>query len=99
MFKIDRNKWLAAVAAAEGKREELTKLYSIRSMARGKLHRKRAEFTAYEFSKLRGSDAVQAIGGSSAFTQANGTLVFDLTAEDQEKYIGLAWQEFERVPA
>lgn len=96
-FKIDRQKWLAAVAAAKDNTKELTKLYSIRAMARDRLHRKRAALTGYDTTILLGKERYEALGGWGAFVDANGTISTDLTLADQEKFIGLAWKDYEAV--
>lgn len=106
MYKINRQKWLAAVQAIEAWRvrrdevkaevaltgdwlaaykdparkefvchrdtdAELTKLYSIRAMARNRIHRKRAR-------------------------NAKGE-IRDLGWEDQLAYVGEAWKAYEKV--
>lgn len=108
MYKIDRKKWLEAVKAVDAFRAEkekiqlriarkeldwleaykdpalkpfvsyrdekgeLTKLYSIRAMARDRIHRKRARI---------------------------GNEIVDLGWDDQLKYVGDAWKEYEATPA
>jgi hypothetical protein len=75
----------------EAFQEELTKLYSIRAQAHDHLHRRRARLTYSQALKL-------AIPGAATmpFIEAGGTLVFDLTAEQQALYVGDAYKEFER---
>lgn len=86
MFKIDRQKWLAAVAAAEGNPEALTRLYSIRAHARGRIHRRKARITWIHLPEVM---RAQALAGC-------GSLVVELGMEDQVKLIGDAWKAFER---
>jgi hypothetical protein len=95
MFKIDWKKWKAAVDAASTAvyaAEKLTLLYSIRAMARGRVHRKRAKLTASTHKKLRPKAEKPTWGD---FTDAHGQIAIDLDAADQAAFVGERWKEFE----
>jgi hypothetical protein len=68
-----------------------TKLYSIRAMAHDRVHRKSARLTSYEYRKLG-----HAVSDELLFIDNGGTLVLPLTAEDQAKYVGDDWKQYER---
>lgn len=82
--------------------EELTMLYSIRAHIRGKIHRKVAKLTDYEWHKLRGKktdkpsteDSVERMRMIKLFVENNGKIKFDLTLEDQAVYIGDKWKKY-----
>lgn len=113
-FRIDWPKWKTAVDKLLADREDartrtekkrwhevdyyysdrLTKLYSIRAQARGRIHRKRAELNQTDWNKLGHKEP-----GYKDFLEASGSIKFDLTIEDQAKYIGDTWKEYERHPS
>jgi hypothetical protein len=72
--------------------EQLTRLYSIRAHSRGRIHRTAAKLTQYEWNKLGHNTP-----GQQKFTEANGSIKFDLTIIDQAKYLGDSWKEYEKV--
>lgn len=71
--------------------EKLTKLYSIRAHARGRIHRKYAILNEYDWRKL-GHKA----HGWQEFVDSDGSIKFELTIDDQVVYIGDSWKEFEK---
>ena len=73
---------------------ELTWLYSIRAHARGRLHRKYAKLTQYEWGKLGHKKPEW-----QEFVAANGKIKFELTMEDQAKYLdnGCGWKKYEKL--
>lgn len=80
--------------------EQLTKLYSIRAHARGKLHRKIAKITYYEYMKLNGNKIEDGFTNTEKykeFVNAGGKIKMSLTIEDQQTYIGEAWKKFEFI--
>lgn len=70
---------------------QLTKLYSIRAQARGRLHRQAAKLTQYEWSKLGHKTPYW-----QEFVNSNGVIKFTLTLDDQAAYIGDSWKEYEQ---
>lgn len=70
---------------------ELTKLYSIRAHARGRVHRTTAKLNQYEWNKLGYKTP-----GYKEFTEANGRIKFALTIVDQATYLGDSWKEYEK---
>jgi hypothetical protein len=73
--------------------DELTKLYSIRAMGRGRVHRSGARLTR---SQACGVGLKELNNGQ--YVVFGGTIIHDMTAEHQEKYVGDAWKEYERQP-
>lgn len=71
--------------------EMLTKLYSIRAHARGRIHRKYAVLNEYDWRRLGHKTP-----GWSEFAANNGVFKFNLTLDDQAVYISDAWKEFEK---
>lgn len=77
--------------------ERLTKLYSIRAQARGRLHRAFARLNWSEWRKLPSSKIKEI--GYDLFTNNDGAIKFPLTLEDQAAYIGDSWKEYEAKSA
>ncbi len=73
--------------------EKLTRLYSIRAQARGRLHRRFALLNWPEWRKMPSSKANKV--KYDAFTNNDGAIKFPLTLEDQATYIGDSWKEYE----
>ncbi len=71
--------------------EQLTKLYSIRAHARGRIHRKYAKLNEYEYRKLGHKTP-----GWQEFMANNGVIKFTLTLDDQTAYIGDSWMDYEK---
>ena len=71
--------------------ERLTKLYSIRAHARGRIHRKYAILNEYEWRKLGHKTP-----DWKEFSLHDGMIKFPLTIEDQAVYIGDSWKEYEK---
>jgi len=69
--------------------DKLTKHYSIRAHARGKLHRQRARLNAYEYKQLG------YVPEYKKFIENNGAIIVPLTIIDQAKYIDDNWKEYE----
>lgn len=85
--------------------ERLTKLYAIRAHARGKVHIKRAFLHADEVMKMvagvKTRDQARLVLRGAMKCGCNpesGHAKLDLTFEDQAKYLGDSWREFERAP-
>lgn len=72
--------------------QKLTKLYSIRAHARGRIHRAFALLNEYEWRKLGHKTP-----DWKAFADNNGAIKFPLTLEDQAAYIGDSWKEYEKA--
>lgn len=74
---------------------KLTKLYAIRAHARGRVHRCRARLTANQLCKLGRAgnrwDAIKMMGDPM-----DGHAKFDLTIEDQARFIGDEWKKYEK---
>lgn len=96
MYKIDRNKWLAAVAAAKGDAAQLTLLYAIRAQGRGRQHLRRVKLTVYELRRYKGV-AWSKHAPAEDFAAAGGRMVIEMMLEDQARVIGDAWKQFELV--
>jgi len=85
--------------------EELTKLYSIRAHARGRIHRTSAKLTWSEWNKLGHQNYIDSTGkvtnvtdylaGLKTFTDTNGKIKFNLTLADQATYLGDSWKQYE----
>ena len=109
-YRIDKKKWDAAVAAVIARRAEpgrpgwkrdrdtaeLTLLYSIRAHGRGRLHRARVRLT-YAEAVVAKDRAWAKHMDASDFAAAGGKLVHELDLEDQARYVGTAWTEYELV--
>lgn len=95
MFKIDWKKWKRALdgARAAGDAADQTLLYSIRAMARDRVHRCRARL---DWLTLRNWGKVT-IEEATAIIDRGGHQVAILTLEDQARYVGEAWRQFERA--
>jgi hypothetical protein len=73
---------------------ELTKLYSIRAHARGRMHRLHAIYNYSDWRKM--PSAKSNMPKYDEFTQADGAIKFKLTMADQAAYIGDSWKEYEK---
>jgi hypothetical protein len=72
--------------------DRLTKLYSIRAHARGRVHRKFAILNEYDWRKLGHKEP-----NWKEFIANNGMIKFPLTIVDQAVYIGDGWKEYEKI--
>jgi len=72
----------------------LTKLYSIRAQARGRIHMRFTRLDWSQWSKLPSSKQNKV--GYDEFTKRNGMIGWYLTLEDQAVYIGDEWNEYEK---
>lgn len=70
--------------------DELTTLYSIRAQAHGRLHRKGAKLTFWQYSKLGYNKY-----SSEEFNKNGGKIKVPLTFMDQITYIGNKWRQYE----
>ena len=77
-----------------GYAEQLTKLYSIRAHARGRMHRRVVRMNATDWCYKLGNKTPS----YRAFDEAGGMLKFTLTLADQALYIGDSWKEYEAAP-
>lgn len=96
MFKIDWKKWKRALDGAKAADDaaDQTLLYSIRAMARGRVHRCRARLDWYT---LRTWGKITPEQGTALHLHGGGHQVVVLTLEDQARFVGEAWRQFERA--